>query len=154
MKFTDALDRKLEEIERPSNLPAGNYIWTSSKHPEIDEFTSKAGDPFSRVTFMLQCVNPSDDVDPDELEEYGNVAGAMNRKVFLFNESEAEKQGFERGMFQLRNFLEHCGLSPDMPLNEALAASVGTQFLGELKFTPSRDDPEVIYTEVNRTAPL
>ena len=154
MKFTDALDRKLEDIQRPANLPAGHYIWTITKHPEIDEFTSKAGDPFSRITFLVQCVAPTEDVDPDEIEEFGTVAGALCRKVFLFNESESEKQGFERNMFQLRNFLGHCGIDESLPVNESLAATVGTQFIGMLNFRPDQTDPEIIYTEVGKTTAI
>lgn len=156
MRFSDALDRKLEEINRPPNLPVGHYIWTISKHPETDELESqRTGKTFDRLTFNLTCVSASDDVDPDELEAYGNVAGAMNRKTFLFDTDPEEKAGFERSLFDVKRFLTNCGVDADsMGLSEALAASVGTQFLGELTHRPDPNDSEIIYTEVRKTAPV
>lgn len=155
MKFSQALDRKLEEIRRPPVLPVGHYVWQVSKHPEIDEFeSSKTGSTFERVTFQLSCVQASDDVDQDDLANYGNVQGTQNRKTFLFSNSPDDKAAFERSMFNLKRFLDHCGVDGDMPMNEALAASVGQQFLGELTHRPDPNDPEVIYAEVGKTAQL
>jgi hypothetical protein len=152
MNFSDALERNMDEIERPANLPIGNYIWQISKLPEQSAFeSSRTGKTFERVDFMVQCVSPSDDVDPDELEEYGNVAGTMNRKSFLFSTDEEDKAGFDRSMFQLKQFLEHCGIE-NMTLAEAFPASVGTQFMGEVKHRPDPNDAEVIYAEIGRTA--
>ena len=152
MRFSDSLDRKLEEIKRPPNLPTGHYIWAVKKHPDIDTFEAKSGDEWEKVTFQLNCVSPHDDVDEDELEEYGNVQGAMNSKVFMFNTNPDKKADFERTMFNLRRFLGHCGVDESLGLAEALGASVGANFLGELKHSPSPEDPEVIFTEVGRTA--
>lgn len=155
MKFSDALDRKLEEIKRPPVLPLGHYVWQISKHPEIDEFEStRTGTTFERVTFNITCVQASDDVDTDDLANYGNVQGAQNRKTFLFSNNPDEKAAFERSMFNLRRFLDHCGVDESLPLNEALAASVGQQFLGELTHRPDPNDPEIIYAEVGKTAGL
>lgn len=154
MRFSEALDRKLEEVKRPPNLPVGHYIWQISKHPDFDEFDGRDGGKFERVTFQLSCVQASDDVDPDELASYGNVQGALNRKTFLFNNSDDDKANFERSMFNLKRFLEHAGVDQSLSLSEALAASVGAQFLGELTHRPDPKDPEVIYAEVGKTAPL
>lgn len=153
MRFSDSLDRKLEEINRPPNLPLGHYIWQVSKHPSIDEFdSSKTGGKFERVTFQVTCVSASDDVDADELAAYGNVQGAQNRKTFLFSNSEDDKANFERSMFNLRRFLGHCGIDEGMALNEAFAASVGQQFLGEITHRPDPNDSEIIYAELGKTA--
>lgn len=152
MRFSDSLDRKLEEIKRPPNPPVGHYIWQINKHPDIDEFTSRAGDDFERITFHLTCVGPGDDVDPDELNEYGNVAGYRNRKTFLFADSEADQANFDRSMFNLKRFLGHCGVDEGLSLTEGLAASVGAQCLSELTHRPDPEDTEVIYAEVGTTA--
>lgn len=154
MKFSDALDRKLEEIKRPPNPPTGHYTWTVSKHPDIEEnLETRDGRTYDRVTFQCQIVSPSDDVDEDELAEFGNVQGAMSRKQFLFFHGEDDKAAFERSMFNLKRFLGHCGVeADDMPMSEALAASVNCQFLGELTHRPDPNDPEVIYAELGRTA--
>lgn len=153
MKFTNALDRKLEEIKRPPVPPIGHYIWQVTKHPEIDEFESnKTGGTFERVTFQLAVAQAGDDVDTDDLAEYGNVQGFQSRKTFLFSNNEDDKANFERSMFNLRRFLGHLGVSAGLALNEALAASVGQQVLGELTHRPDPNDPEVVYAEVGKTA--
>ncbi len=152
MKFSDSLDRKLEEIKRPANPPVGHYTWQINKHPDIDEFTSRAGEDFETVIFQIVCVAPADDVDPDELTEFGDVKGYRSRKKFLFGDSEKDQTMFDRSMFNIRRFLGHCGVSENLSLTEALAASVGTQFLGELNHRPDADDTEVIYAEVGTTA--
>jgi hypothetical protein len=153
MRFSDALDRSLEEIKRPPNLPIGHYIWQIEKHPDMDEFTSsRTGDPFERITFNLICAGASDDVDTDLLAEYGNPAGARNRKTFMFSNNEEEKASFDRSMFNLRRFLGHCGVDEGLSIGEALAASVGQQFLGELTHRPDPNDTEIIYTEIGKTA--
>jgi len=152
MRFTDALDRKLEDIKRPPNPPVGHYVWQIAKHPDIEEFTSRAGVDFERVTFQLACVSPSDDVDSDELKEYGKVVGYRNRKTFLFSESEDDQANFDRSMFNLRRFLGHCGVPEELSLTEAFAASVGTTCLGELTHRPDPEDTEVIHADIGTTA--
>lgn len=153
MNFTDALNRKLEEVERPPNLPVGHYIWQISKVPDIEDFeSSKTGTAFKRITFNLSCVEATDEVDPDELEEYGNPAGALNRKSFLFSLAEEDKAGFDRSMFQLRRFLENAGADTTVSLEEGMNAIVGNQIMGEIAHRPDPNDPEVIYAEVRKTA--
>lgn len=153
MKFSDALDRKLEDIQRPPNPPRGHYVWQVAKHPEVDEFTSaRTGTDFERVNFQLRCVSASDDVDEDDLADFGNIQGYVQSKTFLFPTSEDEKASYERSLFNLRRFLGHCGVDENIPLNEALAASVGCQVLGELTHRPDPEDAEVIYAQVGKTA--
>ena len=113
MRFSDALDRKMEEIQRPPNLPIGHYIWSVSKLPDMDEFEGRSGDTFERLTFQLTCVSAHDDVDPDELEAYGNCAGALQRKTFLFTNNADEKANFK---VQLRD------LTSAMPGDQSVCA--------------------------------
>lgn len=153
MKFSAALDRKLEEIKRPPNLPVGHYTFQVTKHPELDEFESnKTGGRFERVTFTMQCVAASDDVDTDDLAAYGNVSGAQMRKTFLFTQSEDDKASFDRSVFNLRRFLGHLGVDESLSLGEAFAAAVNAQCLGEVTHRPDPNDPEIIYAEIGRTA--
>ena len=152
MKFSDALDRTLEEIKRPANPPTGHYVWQIVKHPDIDEFTSNAGDEFEKATFNIACVEACEDVDTDELEEYGNVIGYRSRKEFLFGDSERDQAGFDQSMFNIRRFLGHCGVDAKLSISEALAGSVGTQFMGELYHQPDKNDTEIIWARVGTTA--
>ena len=156
MNFTDSLDRSMEEVKRPPVLPVGHYITAVAKHPDLEDFeSSKTGITYDRVTFQLSVVSAHDDVDPDELSDYGNVAGAQLRKTFLFSRDEGDKASYDRSMFNLKRFLcEHMGLDESLPLNELLAASVNGQTLTEVTHRPDPNDPEVIYAEAGRTAAL
>ena len=153
MKFSEALDRKVEDVKRPPNPPVGHYTWQVRQHPANEDFESKnTGKKFDRLTFQMQAVEASDDVDPDELAEFGNVAGFVTSKTFLFDNE--DEQAFERSMFNLKRFLTHLGVDESLELGEALAASVGAQCLGELKHRPDPNDPEIVYAELGRTAQL
>lgn len=152
MRFTDALDRNLEEIQRPANPPVGNYVWTVSKHPENDSFESRAsGKTFDRVTFMMSIIEAGEDVDPDDLERYGDVAGFQSSKTFLFDNG--DEKAFERSLYNMKRFLEHLGIdADDKSLSDAMAESVGATCLAELKHRPDPNDPEVMYAEIGRSA--
>lgn len=153
MKFSDSLDRKLEEIKRPPNPPVGHYIWQIDKHPEIEEFTARStGAEFERVTVTLSCVSACDDVDPDDLAEYGNIQGYKSRKTFMFPTDPDEKASYERSLFNFRRFLGHAGVDEDLALNEAMAECIGKQVMAELEHRPDPQDPEVVYAEVGKTA--
>lgn len=150
--FSKMMDRKVEEIKRPPNLPIGHYIFQVMKHPDISEFTSRDGIPFERLTFLVSPVSPLEDVDQGELDAYGDYAKTQVRKQFLIADSDADQTGHDRGMFNLRRFLEHCGIDGDTSLGEAIAATVNAQFVGELTHRPDNEDPEVVYQEIGRTA--
>lgn len=152
MRFTEALDRKMEDIERPPNLPVGHYVWRITKHPEQDSIEAQSGITYDTLTFQCVAVSAMQDVDPDDLEAYGKIEGTPCRKQFMFDTSEDGKTRFDQSLFNVRRFLGHCGVDESLPMNEALLASVNGEFVGELKHRPDKNDPEVIYQEINTTA--
>lgn len=153
-KFSESLDRRLEEVERPVNPPIGYYTWQVTKHPDVDTFESAAGEPFTRVTWQCKAVEAQEDVDPDELAEFGNVAGFACRKVFLFNEAEGKERDFDNSEFQMKQFMLAIGASEEMSRSEAMAACVNGMFIGELTHRADKNDPDVIYAEIKKTAAL
>lgn len=155
-RFSDALDRSMETIKRPPPLPIGHYIFSITKMPSAPEALNSTKGDFEKLTIDVQTVSPSDDVDPDELAEYGNVAGVPMRIDFIFNNDPAEEAKFEGTLNRLKRFMDHCGVSygPSDRLGEKLAELVGAQFLGDVKHRPDPNDPEVVYNEVGRTAPV
>jgi len=151
MKFSDVLDRKVEDVKRPPNPPIGHYIWQVKKQPDSEPFESRnTGKTFDRVSFQMACVEATDDVDPDELEEFGNVAGFVTTKSFLFDNE--DETAFQRSEYNLKRFLEHLGIDESLSLGEALAASVNAQCMGELRHRPDPNDPEIVYAELGKTA--
>lgn len=155
MRFQDALDKQGQEIERPPNMPVGTYRWMVSKHPVMDTI---ADGRFDVVDFQLKCIEPLDDVDADALDNYGTVQGKVMRHRFMFNTDPNEKAGFDRSLYNLKIFLrEHLGLGEEldkMSIKEALAESVNREVLASVSWRPDRNDPEIVYDQIDRTAPV
>lgn len=154
MRFKDSLDRKAEEIQRPPNLPIGHYVFAVQKHPEIDDFTNADGQTSDRVNFTCVLVQPTDDVDTDELAEFGKVEGTLLRKTIWIADGDQDPAGHEKGMFQLKQFFKTLGLDESMTIGESLAACVNTQFIGEVIRKQDKEDPEIQYDNLGRTAPV
>ena len=156
MDFTSSLDRKMEEVERPPVRPVGHYICSVKQHPDIDDIVSKKdGREFTKVEFIMEIVSAGEDVDPDELAEYGNPKGGQLRKAFIFSKDADDAAGQARSEYNLKRFLnEHLGLDEDLTFREAFAAATGTQCLVELKHRPDPENPEVLYEEAGKTAPV
>lgn len=154
-RFTDILDTKADEISRPKNLPIGHYVMQLVKLPEVEEI---ADGRFEKITFQMRVVSPEESVDPDEIEEFGKVEGQPIRKTFLLNTDPEEKAAFERTMFQLKQTLGHFNIGfedgGDMTIKEAFEAAINAQLIGEVTHRPDKNDPEVIFVEVGKTAPI
>lgn len=154
-RFADALDRKMEEIKAPPPLPLGHYIMGINKMPGAPEALNSQKGNYEKLTIAVQVISPSDDVDPDELAEYGSVAGTPLRLDFIFNNDPAEEAKFEGTLNRMKKFMEHCGLDADSgSLGEKLAELVGCQFVGEVKHRADPQNAEVVYNELGRTAPV
>lgn len=150
-KFADALDRSAETIKRPPPLPLGHYIFQVTKMPDPPvEMDTKVG-PMEKLTVLCQAVAPHDDVDPDELAEFGQVQGVPARIDFLF--SSEDKNKFEGTMNRLKNFCEHCGVDVSQgTVGMWLTELPNAQFLGEIGHRLDPNDSEVVYAEIKRTA--
>ena len=148
-KFSEALDRNAEDIQRPPNPPVGDYIFSITKMPEHRQIN----DTLSSVSHFCTIVSATDTVDPDDLKEFGNVVGQVVKKDFLFNEADGEEVNFERSLNNLKEFYERCGLDVSSGNPKTwMADCVNGQFMGELKHRPDKNDPDTIYTEIGRTA--
>jgi hypothetical protein len=151
MNFLEALDTKLEDIKRPPMLPVGHYRAQVKKIPEIlDEH-----ELYQYVDFSFQLIGAEEDVDPTELQEYGNVSGEIRSRRFIFNKT--EERAFERAKYQLRRFLtDHLKIdgAESMPLRQALDAAPGHSCLIQIGRRADKQDKEVIYEDVKGTAPI
>lgn len=150
MNFADIATKKVEDVERPALPPVGTYRWRVTKLPE----QSKVGkdDQYDVVTFYVQAQEALDNVD---LEDYkGEVNGILNRVQFMFDTLDEAK--FEQTLFRLRTFTERhlkCA-EPGMSINEALNAAIGQECLGDIKWRQDKNDPDTMYAEIGRTAPV
>jgi len=155
MDFNKALSTKMEDVQRPPNPPIGHYVFQVAKVPAM---TQKEGSDYQIVEFSVKGVSvfeDANDVDADELKAYGKVTNILTRKTFLFNTT--DDAAFATTLFQLRTFLaDHLQIegAQEMSMNEALNASVNKRFVGELRHRPDKNNPEVVYAEVGRSAPV
>lgn len=152
-RFSETLEKSVADTKRPPVLPAGHYVFAIAKMPEIRETTSKKdGTTYEIVGFQLKVVAPHDDVDPDELSEYGNPINQPARLEFMF--SNGDEARFAQTEYRLKQFLENCGLDTSVSYKQAMSESVGAQFLGQIAHRMDPENPEVVYAEVKRTAKL
>jgi hypothetical protein len=146
--FGDILTKTAESIERPPLPPKGTYVLVVTKAPDKQD----RGE-YEAVDFPMKAVRPTEDVDADELKAFGSPNNILVRKSFLFNTK--DEAAFKNTEFNLRNFLvEHLGLPADLTLKELMTMSVGKQCLGVIDYRPNKENPEIIYTDLKRTAPL
>lgn len=147
--FADIAKTQLADIERPANPPVGTYVFQITKVPEI---STSADGKWDTVTFSVVAVSATDNVDPESLTEFGALKNIRSQVRFMFNKE--DKTAAEGTLFRLRQFLEnHVKCAEDrMSLTESLNASVNRQFLGDLAWRPDKTNPEIIYTEIKKTA--
>ena len=151
VNLMDALNQNIGDVERPPLPPQGNYIFKIEKVPDIREVGQGA---YETVDFTCRGVEARDDVDADELAEFGPVINIQIRLSFMFNKEDENK--FQSSLFRLRTFLENhvqCASESDS-LKEALANSLNNVFMGEVQYRPDKNDKEVMYAEIRATAPV
>lgn len=149
-RFSDALNRTAEEIQRPKPLPIGHYVLQVTKHPEQ---RASQDNLYEWLTFNCVVVSPSEDVDPDMLAEFGKVAGVPVRKEFMFSTDDEDKNRFEQTLNNVKQFLEHLGVDISVgTMKEWLPQAVNARFLCEITHRPDKNDPEVVYIQAGRTA--
>lgn len=151
LNFSDVVNKKLEDIERPPLPPVGVYRWSITKLPEAT--TSNDG-KWDILSISCRAVEY---VDVPEADSYpGEVNNITNQVKFMFNkEDEAE---YERSLFNARNFFEkhvQCA-GPSDSLGQAMNSSVNGQFLGSIIWNQSKKpgEEEVFFANLVRTAPL
>lgn len=154
VNFLNTLNKKIEEITRPPNIPVGTYRARVVKQPETVEISNGA---YTCIDFRLLLVEAMDDVDSESLEKYGGLGpNAQQRYRFMFNNDDTtEVQASNaRTEFSLKRFLIEHLRAEGSTINEALMNSVGSECLVTIKWRADREDPETQYSEVGRTAAL
>lgn len=153
--FSKTLKKKLEDVKRPPLIPVGTYTGRVAKQPEFNE----SGDgKWKTIDFQLQLVEAGPDVDQEALAEYGGLSkGSIIRHSFMYStEDTAEANAnADRTTFRLKQFLtEHLAIEGVEDLDQAIANSLNQQCMVHVGWRPDKNDPEVQYNMVKKTAPL
>jgi len=151
MDFSSALDIPIDDQEQPVVLPRGTYTWQITKVPT--QTTSKSGE-WEIIEFPIVPVAADADVDPDELEEFGNLAGGANRLSFMFPLAEDRENDRKKTMKRLNKFLTQTlgqEAGAGVTTKELMANSVSQQFLAVAEWAEYEGEPVV---NVKNYAPL
>jgi len=155
MDFTKALDVKTDKIERPPLPPIGHYIFEVFKQPQLSEVGNGT---YDLVTFPFKAIEvASDDVDTAELKKYGGIKMVVTQHKFMFNKADDEESAAsnQRTLFNLKRFLcEHLGIEEGGSLRETIDAAVGRQCMANIQYRPDKNNPENIFAEIGKTAPV
>lgn len=151
LNFNETLNKRMDEIERPPLMPIGTYKFAVKRIPSIETIGEGKWDV---LDFQLQAVEVAgDDVDPADLQAYGGLGPhATMRHRFMFNKE--DEAAFKRSEFNLKRFLEDHLRVEGANMKEALNNSVNATCLGVVKWRADKNDPEVMYAEISRTAPV
>jgi len=156
MNFLEALNTKVADIEKPALMPIGTYIW--AVHKPHKESVSKDG---KWSTIEIPCVpkmpyDAAEDVDMDELAEYGDLKAGVNSIRFMLDNTAEGNVAVEKFLWNIRRFLlDTLKLEgdEDTTVKELLGKMVGAEFIAQ---AAHREDPErgETYCDVKNYAPL
>ena len=148
--FNKALDTKVKDVEPPKQLPQGTYIVAVSKPPQ----QARVNDDWEKIVFPVKVISATDTVDPKELKEFGDLSTATVRGIeFMF----PTNGDVSKPLFYMTRFLEdhlQVDTSDNPSVKELLARSVNHQCLATVEWRPNPKDPEQVFVEIRRTAPL
>lgn len=153
--FLDALNTRISDIEKPKLMPVGTYVWAVTKPHK--ETTSKDGKWF---TIEVPCVakmpyDAAEDVDMDELAEFGPLKSAPNSLRFMLDLQAEGTIAQEKFMYGLKRFLIdtlRVEGDEDATLKELLAKMVGSEFIAQASHRAGNDGET--YCDVKNYAPL
>lgn len=150
--FADILTKAAETVERPPLAPKGTYTFAIISLPKKRDLNTPnfKGEV---IDIPMRGVSPTDDVDLKELKEYGDPKNIVVRKSFLFNSE--DPAAFAQTEFQFVEFLTiHLGQDPKLSIKELMNTCVNKKCLGILDYRPNAENPEQMFHDLKKTAPL
>jgi hypothetical protein len=140
--FGSILDEPAQDAERPPNLPRGHYHTSVASFRE--DKSSQKGTEF--IEYGLKIVEPLDDVDEEELEEFGDTRNHVIPVRFYLT---------EKSKYRLKEFLEHCGvdLSDGKSFKQAIPEAVNCEIVAQVIHEPLQSG-EGVMARVRNTSPV
>jgi hypothetical protein len=143
--FDDLANTKLNDVERPKNIPEGHYLamfggmWAENK--------AKTGNVSAR--FPLRLVAPQDDVDAEELAQAGGLP-AQDKQKYTFDFWLSPES-----LYRFTEFAKAMGVPDSMNLVEALehVGTSGDTFVITVKHRPDPRNPENVYLDFSQPVP-
>ena len=161
--FDDVYNIPVSQLGRPKPCPPGTYRGEVVGLPE-EVTMGQRGTPAARYTIRLLEPATNDrgqykDVDAEALEKWltradGEKASIMDRTLRLLM-WRTKDSGYRHV-----DFLKKLGIpeenedGSDRVLPDMIAESPGQQALFHVKHSPSQNDPEIVYAEIDRVIKL
>ncbi len=156
MDFTESLKVKLSDVPKPPRVPIGHYVMKVAKAAVFSK--RGANEEWSVIDIPFRGVEAGEDVDTDDLEEYGSVSSIYMSKGFLFsNNDDVDAQtGNAKTLDAVKRFiLDTLKVdAADMELDEALVEIVGAECLVQVIHKANENDPENPHVNIGKTAPI
>lgn len=155
--FNKALDVKASEVKAVPLPPTGHYVWQVTTAGAIN-----TEGRWNSVRFPVKATGvfeDAEDVDADELKEYGKVTSITNSIVFMFDSEEGTETDLIQFQNRVKRFVaDHLQVegAEDMSLRQLLSAAVNKRFVGQLVHKQDKRDAsgETMQANIARTAPL
>lgn len=144
--FADILNKRADEVEAPKPVPVGTYLASIDPSPKID---GEKG----TVMFTLSLISPQDDVDPEQLAEFGGVQGRkMFHTLWFLAKEDSGEEGQKRQDYRNKKFfVDTLGMDESASFGQMIPDAVGRQLLITVNHTPSQDGTQM-YANIKSTA--
>jgi len=154
MDFSSALDTRASDVQKPKVQPQGTYVWTVTKF--LISSVKSANGEWDVVEFKVRAVSAEEDVDTDQLDEFGDLKNAMNRISFMFTKASDGENERIMAQNRLKKFLVETlrvdgSDNEDATLKELIAASPNCQFMGRAVWRQVNEDT---YVDLKDPMPL
>lgn len=152
VSFADALDTNASDVEAAPIMPVGTYHWEVFKDYEV----RKAGDDWEVISWVLKCTGNEDDIDEDELEEFGSPIGEIARYEFM-SPTAGGKEG-ERGrqntLDRVKKFLTDVLMIEESgTMGEMMAQAKGQHLMAQVTHRENKNSGEMMI-QLKGAAPL
>lgn len=152
MNFSSIGTMQLDNIDLPTVLPEGSYLFTIIRPASTTDF-EKGG--FSKVTFDAKVSGLSEVMLESGEVAAENVLGKLASKEFMFPtnpNSDEDKARFTQTLGQMRLFLiETLGMDNNLSVAEALATCSGYTFWGKIRHRASKENPDMTFVSIGST---
>lgn len=145
MNFMDALNTRAGDIEKPKVVPVGTYLWKVVKAHKERQISKGEWNVVDIPIVAYDVDGASNDVDLDDLENYGSLSQSGSQISFMFPTDTAKGADFEKTLYALRKFLLdvlRVDGNDDSTIKELLAKSIGCEFKAQAvhRHDASRDE--------------
>lgn len=139
--FSKILGKQAAAIEKPKPYPVGTYI---ALNPKLPDFSAIGKKETPGAVFGLTLIAPTEDVDLDQLKEYGDIKGKTIRHTMYLSEATEYRTKEE-----LKNSF---GIDEEgKTLGQMFNETINKQVYVTIRHRPS-DDGQEIYAEVEKLA--